>query len=88
MHREGGGGDENFLGGGGGGRARRRREDGPWRMGHEDDDTQRLKNHSDEPPSILAWTFRGLLSPAPDPWAIAHAAGGRGARCQVALTYH
>ena len=26
----------------------------------------------------------GLLSHAPDPWAIANAAGGYGARCQVA----
>ena len=47
--------------------------------------TQRVKNHSDQPPSILVWTFRAPI-PAPDPWAIAHAAGGHGARCQVALT--
>ena len=48
--------------------------------------TQRVKTHIlTSRRAYLCGRF-GLLSPAPDPWAIAHAAGGHGARCQVALT--
>ena len=42
--------------------------------------TQRLKNHSDEPPSILAWTFR---APIPRPGSVGDRTRGWGARREV-----
>ena len=42
--------------------------------------TQRLKNHSDEPPSILAWTFR---APIPRPGSVGDRKRGWGARREV-----
>ena len=41
---------------------------------------QRLKNHSDEPPSILAWTFR---APIPRPGSVGDRTRGWGARRKV-----
>ena len=42
--------------------------------------TQRLKNHSDEPPSILVWTFR---APIPRPGSVGDRTRGWGARREV-----
>ena len=42
--------------------------------------TQRVKNHSDQPPSILVWTFR---APIPRPGSVGDRTRGWGARREV-----
>ena len=42
--------------------------------------TQRVKNHSDLPPSILVWTFR---APIPRPGSVGDRTRGWGARREV-----
>ena len=54
--------------------ARRNRNRTPVTM------TQRLKTHSDEPPSILVWTFR---APIPRPGSVGDRTRGWGARREV-----